>query len=67
MQGKTLVANDAQRLKESEFEADLGGLEQVLRRYESKPWERIQNESARRQERNKSFRYVSYAGRAMLV
>ena len=67
MQGKSLTDADALRLKDSEFEADLGGLEQVLRRYESKPWERVQNESTRRQERNKSFRYVSYAGQVMLV
>ena len=67
MQGNSLSTDEATRLKESEFEADLGGLEQVLRRFEARSWEKIPNETTRRQERNKSFRYVSYAGQVVLV
>jgi hypothetical protein len=67
MKGKPLASDDAKRLREDEFEADLGGLEQVLRRYEAKPWEKLAKEELRRQDRNKAFRLVSYAAQIVLV
>jgi hypothetical protein len=67
MKGQPLADDDAERLRAGEFEADLGGLEQVLRRYETKPWEKLAKEDQRRQSRNKSFRLVSYAAQVVLV
>lgn len=67
MKGKTLPAEDLRRMKETEFEADLGGLEQVLRRFEAKPWEKQAKEDLRREERNKLFRIVSYSAELVLV
>ncbi|MBI3412197.1 MAG: hypothetical protein HY040_28025 [Planctomycetes bacterium] len=67
MKGKALAPGEAQRLSEGEFEMDVGGLEQILRRYEAKPWEKLNPEDLRRQERNKIFRFVSYAAEIVLV
>jgi hypothetical protein len=67
MKAKALTPDDARRLSEGEFEADLGGLEQVLRRYEAKPWEKLAKEQDRRQSRNKAFRLASYAAQIVLV
>src|SRR5262249_34719822 len=61
VQGKTLSPEQARELREGEFEADLGSLEQILRRYEARPWEKLAKEDLRRLERTKLFRLVSYS------
>ena len=55
MKGQTLTAEDARILSEAEFESDLGGLEQILRRYEARPWEKQAKEEQQRQEQDKAF------------
>jgi hypothetical protein len=67
MKGKTLSPEEAISLREAEFESDLAGLEQMLRRYEARPWEKLPKEELRRQERTKSFRLVAYAAEIVLV
>ncbi len=54
-------------LREAEFETDFGGLEQILRRYESQPWAKLANGRLRRQDRARTFRLVSYAATSVLV
>ena len=65
--GKTLSPQELGRLREGEFEGDLGSLEQILRRYETRPWEKLAKEELRRQDRTKLFRLVAYAGETILV
>ncbi len=67
MAGKELSADDQRQLREGDFEADLGSLEQILRRYETRPWEKLEKEDQRRQDRTKHFRLVSYAAEIVLV
>ena len=67
MKGKTLSPEELNRLHEGDFEADLGGLEQILRRYEIKPWEKLAREDLRRQDRTKLFRSVAYSAEIVLV
>ena len=64
---QTLSPKDFQRLREAEFEYDLGTLEQELRRYESKPWDKIAQETPRMQEQVKQFRLVSSQAKNVLV
>jgi hypothetical protein len=64
---QTLSPQDAVRLREVEFESDLGTLEQELRRYEGKPWEKIAQETQRRQEQVKNFRIVAAQAKNVLV
>jgi hypothetical protein len=59
MRGKGLPAEDARRLREGEFEADVGGLEQLLRRYEARPWAKMPKDVQRR-DQTKLFRLVAY-------
>src|SRR5205823_2063671 len=66
LKGKTLPPEKAQRLLDVDFESDLIGLEQVLRRYEARPWEKAPKEEQRRQERSKLFRLVSYSAQLLL-
>jgi hypothetical protein len=63
LKGKTLSAEQARRMREAEFEGDLGLLEQILRRYEARPWAKAEGvkESQRRLQRTKLFREVAYA------
>ncbi len=67
VKGQPLSAVDAARLREAEFEADLGGLEKELREYETGPWEKLPKEAQRRQAQTKLFRLVSYAAVNVLV
>jgi hypothetical protein len=67
MKGKTLSAAAASSLREAEFESDLGNLEQILRRYEAQPWQKLAKEDQRRQDRSKLFRLVSYSAEVVLV
>jgi hypothetical protein len=67
LKGQSLQPTDAARLRENEFEADVAGFEQVLRSYEAKPWEKLKDDLARRQERNKRFRLLSYSAQIVLV
>ena len=64
---QTLSDRDAARFRESEFESDVGVLEQVLRSYEAKPWDKLKDDVAKKQERNKRFRLVSYSAQTVLV
>ena len=65
MKGQAFTGAD--RLHDTEIELDLGGLEQILRRYEAQPWAKLASENLRQQDRRKLFRLVSYAGQIMLV
>ncbi|HWY86865.1 MAG TPA: TolC family protein, partial [Gemmataceae bacterium] len=67
MKGKTLSPQEQSILREGEFESDLGFLEQILRRYETRPWEKLAKEELRRQDHTKLFRLVAYAAETMLV
>jgi hypothetical protein len=67
VKGQKLSDKDAQRLRQSEIEADIGALEQILRRYEAKPWEKLAREEARRVDRIKLFRLVAYSAEIVLV
>jgi hypothetical protein len=66
MKGETLSADDARQLREVEFEADLGGLEELLRRYELRSWEKRPKDQ-QAQDRLKQFRLVGYAAELVLV
>jgi outer membrane protein TolC len=67
LKNQTLSDRETRRLREVEIEGDLGALEQVLRRYEARPWEKRTTELARRQDRNKLFRLVAYSAEVVLV
>jgi outer membrane protein TolC len=67
MKGQTLTPEDARILSEADFESDLGGLEQILRRYEARPWEKQAKEEQQRQDKSKLFRLVAYASELVLV
>jgi hypothetical protein len=67
-------ASDKQRLREIEargrvvgFEIDLGMFEQVLRRYESKPWAGEMNAARRKEQQQRLFRTVIDAAMLVLV
>jgi hypothetical protein len=67
MEGKTLSAADAQNMTDADFEFDVGSLEQTLRRYEARPWEKQAKEEQRNLEKGKLFRLVAYAAQVVLV
>jgi hypothetical protein len=64
--GQALPADKARRMNDVDFETDLGGLEEVLRRYETRPWEKLKADKAQR-ERVFLFRIVSRAAEGVLV
>jgi hypothetical protein len=66
LKGQTLTAEQTRNLREYEFESDLGTLEQALRRYEAKPWEKLKAEQ-QALERTKQFRVVAYSAQSVLV
>jgi outer membrane protein TolC len=66
MKGQTLTPQQTRTMREAEFESDLGGLEQILRRYEARPWEKAPA-ATREQERIKLFRLVAYQAQTVLV
>ena len=57
----------ADRLRENSFETDLGSLEQILREYEAKPWEKEADKAQRLLNQGKLYRLVSYAAQSVLV
>jgi hypothetical protein len=63
---ETFSEKEAKKLRDAEIETDLGELEQVLRRYESQPWEKLA-QRARGLERSKMFRVVAYSAQIVLV
>ena len=66
LKDQNLSPQDEDRLREAAFEIDLGTLEQELRRYEAKPWEKAAKE---RQviERIKISRQVGHAAKNVLL
>ena len=67
LKGQALSAEDAKRMQDAEFEADLGGLEQLLRRFEARPWEKLAKKEQASQDRIKLFRLVGSAAKTVLV
>src|SRR5262249_19845645 len=67
MKGQKLSVAEARQLRDADFETDVGGLEQILRRYLARPWEKAAKEEQRQLERAKLFRNVAYAAALVLV
>jgi hypothetical protein len=67
MERKVLPAADTRRLEETEFESDVGGLEEALRRYESQPWQGLKDEAKRRQLRATEFLILAREAQVVLV
>jgi hypothetical protein len=67
LKGQTLSEADQARLSQAEFESDVGSLEEVLREYEKRPWEKLAKEEQRRLDRTKKFRLVAYDAEVVLV
>ena len=67
MKGEKLTPNETTSLSDAEFEGDVGRLEQILRRYEARPWEKLDKEALRRQDRLKLFRLVAYDAEIVAV
>ncbi len=66
MEGKALTETDKRRLTDTEFESDLGSLEQILREYEKRSWEK-RPKAQQAQDRLKQFRLVAYSAQIVLV
>jgi hypothetical protein len=66
LKGKTLADDQTRLLKETEFEIDLGNLEQLLRGYDKRPWEKRPKEQ-QTPDRLKQFRQVAYQAQIVLV
>jgi hypothetical protein len=54
-------------LRETEFEADLGTLELNLRRYESRPWEKLPKQDQGQLEKIKLARLVTFTAKSLIV
>ena len=67
IRGETMPAEQAKALTDSEFELDVGGLEQVLRRYESRPWEKAKTPEDQAKQKVTLFRVVAYAAQLVVV
>jgi outer membrane protein TolC len=67
LKGMVLSDAEARRLKVDEIESDLAALEQILRRYEARPWEKLAKIEMRRPDRLKLFRLVAYSAELVLV
>jgi hypothetical protein len=67
MHGKELPAAGARRLHDLDFESDVGGLEETLRRYESRPWGKLTKEAMRAQVRINAFRLTARAAQVVVV
>jgi Outer membrane efflux protein len=65
--GGNLSAAEQERLANLNFQIDLGDFERILREYESRPWNRIQDPQLRRQQQAKAYRYVENAFILVLV
>ncbi|HZZ78619.1 MAG TPA: TolC family protein [Gemmataceae bacterium] len=57
----------AARLAEAEYDLDVGNLEVLMRRYESKPWEKLIKKDVATVEQIKLFRLVASASKTVLV
>jgi outer membrane protein TolC len=66
MKGQTLSAAQAKSFREADFENDVGSLEQVLRRYETRPWGKLPA-AAQAADRTKLFRLVAYQAQTVAV
>jgi hypothetical protein len=66
MKAQTLSPEDQQLLRDSDAGLDLANLEQLLRRYEQRSWEKRPKEQ-QAQERIKQFRLVAYWAEFVLV
>ena len=66
MKGQTLPETDARRLRDTEFDSDLGNLESILRAYEKRSWEKRPKDQ-QVQDRTKQFRLVAYSAQTVLV
>jgi hypothetical protein len=66
MKKQTLPAEQVRQLNEADFESDVGNLEEVLRRYESRPWEKLK-EALRAQTRTYLFRVVARSAEIVLT
>jgi outer membrane protein TolC len=67
LKGGSLSEQETTSLRNAEIEADVAALEQLLRRYEAKPWMAFAKEELRRQDRLKLFRLVAYSAEIVLV
>jgi hypothetical protein len=67
LKGGALTEDEARTLRDDETEADVAALEQILRRYEARPWEKQAKAEAAKQERLKLFRLVAYSAEIVLV
>jgi hypothetical protein len=67
VKGQSLSDEETRRLRADELETDIGALEQVLRRYEDRPWEKRATPEQRQQDRSKLFRLVAYSAEVVLV
>jgi hypothetical protein len=67
LRGEAMPEKDAQRLVDSEIEADMGALEQEMRKYEARKWLKEAKPELRTVERIKQFRMVAYQAEVALV
>jgi hypothetical protein len=67
LKGQDLSAEQAKRLRDVELQLDLGALEQALRQYEARPWEKLPRPEQRRADRLRLFRLVAYSAEIVLV
>jgi hypothetical protein len=67
LKGQSLSPEQAAALSAMDFEADLAGLEQLLRMYEARPWQKLEKETQRRAEQDKRFRLLAYGVGLVLV
>jgi hypothetical protein len=66
MKASALPPDDIERLRQIEFASDVGGLEEALRRYERRSWEKRPKEQ-QTVDRLKQYRLVAYAAQIVLV
>ena len=67
LKGQVFPADKARQMRDAEFESDLGTLEQLLRRYEARPWEKLAKKEQATLERVKMFRSVAAQAKTVLV
>ncbi len=67
LKGGALSEKETGALRAAEIEADFAALEQILRQYEKKPWEKLAKAELRRTDRLKLFRLVAYSAEIVLV
>ncbi len=67
LKGQAFPEESARQMRDADFETDLGTLEQLLRRYEARPWEKLAKKEQQTLERVKMFRTVSAQAKTVLV